>query len=229
MPHRFRQKPSSRRQAAPTAKWLVLGMTEARLVVHGQRTTHLTPVKPSHHRKRYLPQQRLAVKSYVGGVTECHVVVTDAQRIQLGHVDYGLVRELGYHRVDAFRIAWVEDHDQAWLEGIDAFIDSVADGMLDRFDRRHAHREMWVIRFALDRTLPDRYMAQNSEEGYTESAARGLKDEPPALHDHEWKQHVEANRDLTHEQWLALGRLDNIAARAQARAERGRNMRRRAA
>jgi hypothetical protein len=218
MPHRFRQKPSSRRQAAPTAKWLVLGMTEARLVVHGQRTTHLTPVKPSHHYKRYLPAQRLAVKSYVGGVTECHVVVTDAERIQLGHVDYGLVRELGYIRVDAFQEAWVAEHEPDF------------DGEpLERFQRRHAHKEIWVIRFALDRTLPDRYMAQNSEEGYTESAARGLKDEPPALHDHEWKQHVEANRDLTHEQWLALGRLDNIAARAQARAERGRNMRRRAA
>jgi hypothetical protein len=217
MPH-FRRVPSHRRQPSPTAKWLVLGMTEARLVVHGQRTTHLTPVKPSHHRKRYLPAQRLAVKSYVGGVTECHVVVTDAERIQLGQVDYGLVRELGYIRVDAFQEAWVAEHEPDF------------DGEpLGRFQRRHAHREVWVIRFALDRMLPDRYMAQNSEEGYTESAARGLKDEPPALHDHEWKNHVEANRDLTHEQWLALGRLDNIAARAQARAERGRNMRRRAA
>jgi hypothetical protein len=71
---------------------------------------------------------------------------------------------------------------------------------------RNAHREMWVIRFALDRTLPDRYMAQNSEEGYTESAARGLKDEPPALHEHEWDAHVGANLGRTHQEWLGLGR-----------------------
>jgi hypothetical protein len=217
MPH-FRRSPSHRRAARPTASWLVTGPTIASQIQYGHRTTYMQPVKASHHRRRYHEGQRLSLKGYVGGSTLAHLIVTGAERIQLGHVDYGLVRELGYVRVDAFQEAWVAEHEPDF------------DGEpLERFQRRHAHREMWVIRFALDRTLPDRYMAQNSEEGYTESTARGLKDEPPALHPHEWKQHVEANRDLTHEQWLALGRLDNIAARAQARAERGRNMRRRAA
>jgi hypothetical protein len=195
MPHRFRQKPSSRRAARPTASWLVTGPTIASQIQYGHRTTYMQPVKASHHRRRYHDGQRLSLKGYVGGNTLAHLIVTDAERIQLGHVDYGLVRELGYIRLDAFQEAWVAEHEPDF------------DGEpLERFQRRHAHREMWVIRFALDRMLPDRYMAQNSEEGYTESAARGLKDEPPALHDHEWKNHVEANRDLTHEQWLALAR-----------------------
>jgi hypothetical protein len=114
---RFRNAPSRRRQPAPTAKWLVLGLTEARLVALGQRTTHLLPVKPSHHRKRFLSGQRLAVKAYVGGPTECHVTVTDAQRVQLGHVDYAAVRELGYPYLDAFRVAWVDEHETAWRAG----------------------------------------------------------------------------------------------------------------
>jgi hypothetical protein len=215
---RFRNTPSRRRQPAPTAKWLVLGLTEARLVAHGQRTTHLLPVKPSHHRKRFHEGQRLTVKAYVGGPTECHVTVTDAQRVQLGRVDYAAVRELGHPYLDAFRVAWVAEHEP----------DHEGDA-LERFDRRHAHKEVWLVRFALDRLLPVRFLAQRSEEGYTENAARALRDEPPALYDHEWKQSVEANLDLTHAQWVSLGRLESIAERARLRADRGRDMRRRAA
>jgi hypothetical protein len=182
---RFRNAPSRRRQPAPTAKWLVLGLTEARLVALGQRTTHLLPVKPSHHRKRFLSGQRLAVKAYVGGPTECHVTVTAARRVQLGHVDYAAVRELGYPYLDAFRVAWVDQHETAWRAG-----EKLAE---------------------------------------VENAARALRDEPPALYEHEWKQSVEANLDLTHAQWVSLGRLEGIAERARLRADRGRDMRRRAA
>jgi hypothetical protein len=222
---RFRNAPSRRRQPAPTAKWLVLGLTEARLVALGQRTTHLLPVKPSHHRKRFLSGQRLAVKAYVGGPTECHVTVTAARRVQLGHVDYAAVRELGYPYLDAFRVAWVDQHETAWRAG-----EKLAEvDLLERFERRHAHKEVWLVRFALDRLLPVRFLAQRSEEGYTENAARALRDEPPALYEHEWKQSVEANLDLTHAQWVSLGRLESIAERARLRADRGRDMRRRAA
>jgi hypothetical protein len=197
MPH-FRRSPSHRRQPSPTAKWLVLGMTEARLVVHGQRTTHLTPVKPSHHRKRYLPAQRLAVKSYVGGVTECHVVVSDAGRIQLGQVDYGLVRELGYIRVDAFQEAWVAEHEPDF------------DGEpLERFQRRHAHREMWVIRFALDRTQAPRLLAARSDELYVENAAMALAHEFPALTPDEHEFHIARparDREARRQQMLVADR-----------------------
>jgi hypothetical protein len=201
---KFRQKPSSRRQARPTASWLVLGTSEARLVVHGHRTTHLTLVKPSHHHKRYLAGARLAVKAYVGGVTECHVVVSDAQRIQLGQVDYSLVRELGYVRLDQFQEAWVDEHDPAF-EG-DA---------LERFQRRHAYREVWVIRFAVDHTETPRMLAQagrdrasfvegpdhrwryrpgtedaETDRGYTSVDSLSVRDAGRALTDEQHELHV---------------------------------------
>jgi hypothetical protein len=209
---RFRQKPSSRRAPSPTAKQLITGPTIASDIKYGRRTTHLLPVKPSHHLRRFHDGQRLSLKAYVGGPTEAHVHVTSAERVPLRDVDYVTVRELGYVRLDQFRVTWVEEHDEAWTAKLlEEFPDHIDVGERfcrkeDRFDRRHAHREVWVIRFALDRMLPDRYMAQRSEEGYTDSAARGLKDEPPTLHEHEWKAHVYDNRDLSHEQWVALAR-----------------------
>jgi hypothetical protein len=250
---RFRQKPSSRRAPSPTAKQLITGPTIASDIKYGRRTTHLLPVKPSHHLRRFHDGQRLSLKAYVGGPTEAHVHVTGAERVPLRDVDYATVRELGYVRVDEFRAAWVKDHDQAWLESTDAEL--LVDAMLERFDRRHAHRDVWVIRFALDRMQPPRFMAdggrdrgsfrkrpdgrwqyvesaENAEadRGYTSVLSLSVDQEAPdALTDEEWKAHVYDNRDLSHEQWVALGRLESIAARAQVRADRGRNMRRRAA
>jgi hypothetical protein len=179
-------------------------LTEARLVAHGQRTTHLLPVKPSHHRKRFHEGQRLTVKAFVGGPTECHVTVTDAQRVQLGQVDYAAVRELGHPYLDAFRAAWVAEHEP----------DHEGDA-LERFDRRHAHREVWLVRFALDRTEVPRMLAQagrdqgsyvagpdrrwryqpgtedaETDRGYTSADSLSLRDAGRALKDDEWEQHV---------------------------------------
>jgi hypothetical protein len=239
---RFRNAPSRRRQPAPTAKWLVLGLTEARLVAHGQRATHMLPVKPSHHRKRFLPGQRLAVKAYVGGPTECHVTVTDAQRVQLGHVDYAAARELGHPYVDAFRAAWVAEHEP----------DHDGDA-LERFERRHAHREVWLVRFALDRTEVPRMLAQagrdqgsyvagpdrrwryqpgtedaETDRGYTSSDSLSLRDAGRALKDDEWELHVGRPARVRETQRQAMIRTDRItqttserlaAARAAAQAK----------
>jgi hypothetical protein len=246
---RFRNAPSRRRQPAPTAKWLVLGLTEARLVALGQRTTHLLPVKPSHHRKRFLSGQRLAVKAYVGGPTECHVVVTDAQRVQLGHVDYAAVRELGYPYLDAFRVAWVDEHETTWRAG-----ETVAEvDLLERFDRRHAHKEVWLVRFALDRTEVPRMLAQagrdqgsyvagpdrrwryqpgtedaETDRGYTSSDSLALRDAGRALKDDEWEQHIGRPARVRETQRQAMIHADRItqttserltAARAAAQAK----------
>lgn len=233
---RFRQKPSSRRAARPTASWLVLGPSEARLVAHGQRATHLTPVKPSHHHKRYLPGQRLSVKGFVGGPTECHVIVSDAQRIQLGQVDYGLVRELGYVRLDQFQEAWVAEHEpglrpkrcpdchlgqQEEADGVlyrcltCAGRGEVPVDPLERFQRRHAHREVWVIRFAVDHTETPRMLAQagrdrasfvegpdrrwryrpgtedaETDRGYTSVDSLSVRDAGRALTDEQHERHI---------------------------------------
>jgi hypothetical protein len=214
---RFRNAPSRRRQPAPTAKWLVLGLTEARLVAHGQRATHMLPVKPSHHHKRFLPGQRLAVKAYVGGPTECHVTVTSAQRVQLRYVDYIAARELGHPYVDAFRAAWVAEHEP----------DHEGDA-LERFDRRHAHREVWLVRFALDRTDSGGLMAARSEEGYTDNPARAMREEMPAVRGVDWEHHIDRPARDRETQRQAMIRTDRTtqttserlaAARAAAQAK----------
>jgi hypothetical protein len=257
---KFRQQPSRRRQPNPSAKWLVLGLTEARLVAHGQRSVHIAFVKPSDHRKRYVAGQRLQVRAFVGGPTEARVTVTTAERIQLADVDYGLVRELGYVRLDQFQVTWVERHDEAWAAKLlEEFPDHADVGERfcrkeKRFHARHAHRDIWVIRFDLDRAETPRMLAQGgrdratyrklpdgrwqcaegaedaeADRGYTSVDAFSLREAGRALSDEEWKESVEANKDLTHEQWLALGRLNSTAAKAQARIERGRSMRKKAA
>jgi hypothetical protein len=217
MPHRFRQKPSSRRAARPTASWLVTGPTIASQIQYGHRTTYMQPVKASHHRRRYHDGQRLSLKGYVGGSTLAHIIVARADRIQLGHVDYGLVRELGYIRLDAFQEAWVAEHDPKF--GSDEVVSS--EQVLERFQRRHARREMWVIRFALDRTETPRMLAQagrdrgshyigsdgrwhyrpgaedaEADRGYTSVDALSLRDVGRALDDEAWERHVgKAARD----------------------------------
>jgi hypothetical protein len=157
------RSPVAAGRPAPPQVWLVTGLRVASEIQYGRRTTYMLPVKPNHHRRRFHEGQRLSLKAFVGGSTLAHVVVSDAERIQLGQVDYGLVRELGYMRLDAFQEAWVAEHDPTF-EG----------DPLERFQRRHAHREVWVVRFALDRTDSGGLMAARSEEGYTDSPARAV-------------------------------------------------------
>jgi hypothetical protein len=223
---RFRRKPSSRRAAAPTAKWLVTGPSIAAEIKYGRRTTHLIPCKPSHHRRRFYKGQRLSVRAYVGGCSECHVTVTSAERIQLRDVDYQAVRELGYIRMDQFRVTWVEENDQAWsaklqeefpLNVIERFIRKE-----NRFDSRHGHKDVWLIRFRVERAVPPRLLAERSDELYVDTAARALREEMPALSEEEWRTHIApASRDREHARQLMLTQArseQSVAVRvAQAR------------
>lgn len=221
----FRRKPSHRRKPKLQASWLVVGYDTSRSILYHGRTTHIQPVRSSDHPKRYTPGQRLAVKAFVGGPTECHVHIHRVERVQLRDIDYPTARELGHFRLDAFREAF---------DGPD-------------------HKWVWVLRFAVDRTAPPRLFAQagrdrasyretadgrwqfvptaedaEADRGYTSSVSQS-DGEAEVLTDDEWKRHVDANRDLTHEQWIALGRLIDLGERARAHTVRGRNMRNRAA
>jgi hypothetical protein len=60
----------------------------------------------------------------------------------------------------------------------------------ERFDDRHAHKEVWLLRFAVERALPPRLLAERSDELYVENPARALRDEMPALSEDEWKLHI---------------------------------------
>jgi hypothetical protein len=218
---KFRYKPSSRRNPKPTASWLVTGLRIASEIQYGRRTTYMLPVKPNHHRRRFHDGQRLSLKAFVGGSTLAHVVVSDAQRIQLGQVDYSLVRELGYVRLDQFQVAWVEEHDQAWTAKLlEEFPDHVDVGERfcrkeDRFQARHAHREVWVIRFAVDHTETPRMLAQagrdrasfvegpdhrwryrpgtedaETDRGYTSVDSLSVRDAGRALTDEQHELHI---------------------------------------
>lgn len=180
----FRHPPSHRRKPKPTASWLVVGYDTSRDILYHGRTTHILPVRSSDHRKRYHPGQRLSVKAFVGGPTECHVHVLAADRIQVRDVDYPTARALGYYRVDAFREDW--ENDYQWV---------------------------WVIRFAVDRAAAPRLLALHSEDLYVENPTMALPEEPEALSEDEWKLHVDRNRDLTHDQWVTLSRASEQGQR----------------
>jgi hypothetical protein len=236
---KFRSSPSHRRHPSPTAKWLVTGLKIASDIQYGRRTTYMLPVKPNHHRRRFHEGQRLSLKAFVGGSTLAHVVVSDAQRIQLGQLDYSLVRELGYVRLDQFQVAWVEEHDQAWTAKLlEEFPDHVDVGERfcrkeDRFQARHAHREVWVIRFAVDRTDSGGLLAAKSEEGYTDSVARALPEEMPAVRGFDWELHIgrhARDREARRQAMLAATRAaltteQRVTAARRAAASKGLDMR----
>lgn len=205
---RFRHRPSHRKAAKPTASWLVLGPTEASAVRYDRRTLAVIPCKSSDHTRRYYEGQSLAVKAYVGGANECRVLISTVDRVPLGEIDYVTIRRLDYIRLDVFQATWVEQHDTNWLakQGDDIGIDT----LLDRFQARHAHKPVWRLEFKLDRLKPVRFLAQRSEELYTDSPHRALQDEMPALYDDEWERHIDANKDLDHGQWLAKERATRL-------------------
>jgi hypothetical protein len=225
---KFRQKPSSRRQARPTASWLVLGTSEARLVVHGQRTTHLTLVKPSHHHKRFLAGARLAVKAYVGGVTECprRGLRRAAHPARPGRLQPGPRARLRPPRPVPGSVGGLSTRRR----GVPARVEA---DLLERFQRRHAHREVWVIRFAVDRAQAPRLLAARSDELYVENAAMALPFEFPALTPDEHELHIgrpARDREARRQAMLAATRAalsteQRVTAARRAAASKGLDMR----
>jgi hypothetical protein len=238
LPH-HRRRPSHRKAPNPRASWLVPGFSNVTAILHQGRTAHLIPVKARDHRKRYATGQRLAVKPYIPGPTECHVILTSVKGpgdlFSLGDVDYATARSLGYVRLDDFRLAWVEENDPAWWghwnDGAEP-----TDAILERFEQRWSGKLAWLLHFRIDTAAaPPRLIARNgghgatyrqgadgrwqyveraedaeADRGYTSTTAHSDPEEPEALTDHEWKLHVDANRDLTHDQWVALGRVTKL-------------------
>jgi hypothetical protein len=227
---RFHRPPSGRRQPRTTAKAIALGMTLAGKVARGEQRAVLMPVRlplenREGYRKRFAADRQLAIHAFWGGPRVCNVRVSDAQRIQLGQVDYGLVRELGYVRLDQFQESWVREHDpKPAYEIMD---------LLERFQRRHAHREVWVIRFAVDRAQAPRLLAARSDELYVENPAMALPFEFPALTPDEHELHVarpalvrEARRQaMLLADRAALSTDQRVTAARRAAAAKGLDMR----
>lgn len=229
----FRRRPSHRRQPRPTATSIILGHSSAPILHQGRRA-HLQTVTSRDHHKRYQPGQRLAVREYFPGPAECHVIVTDvtgpADGFTLGQVDYDIARELGHHRLDAFRVAWVTAHDHDWLA---VHFDATEEEFLARFERRWAHKLAWLIEFRIDTAAPPRLLAARSDEIYVENDAQALRGEMPALSEAEWETHVGPRshyRRREHEQARrlereTLGWPDRLAAAKAAAKAKGYDIR----
>jgi hypothetical protein len=231
--------PRPRRPRRLNARWLITGNATPRILHHHQRA-YLTPHRAGDHPKRYVAGQRLQLKPYVPGPTEAQITIVQAlgpaDRFTLGQVDYQMARELGHIRVDQFRMDWVEANDGDWLDRTAPTSDTE---LLERFDRRWAAKPAWFLRFNLENHVAaPRFLAwdghpagtyrvgadnrweyvereedSEGDRGYTSVASRSDMEEPEALTDAEYRTHVEANRDLTHAQWVALGRATKLRER----------------
>lgn len=191
------RRPSHRRQRSLTAKWLVLGIRKADDVQYGKTNALLVPLKSGDHRRRYSTGMRLAVKPYIPGPTECHVLLTSvrgpAELFTLGQVDYAIARDLGHVRLDTFQEAWVREHDAHWIETVLPHLAAGVceqDKVLERFRNRWAPKLAWLLRFKIDIAAEPRLLAARSDELYVTNEAMALKGEMPALTEDEWKTHI---------------------------------------
>jgi hypothetical protein len=104
-------------------------------------------------------------------------------------VGFDQARAEGHRTTDEFKAAWVRQHDRAWLRRQEP--DLPADGsdpeplpdelLIERFDRRHADRAVWAIRFELDTSHRPRFMHRLSERGYTANERDAVPEEPAAV------------------------------------------------
>lgn len=170
-----------RKQRRRDARWLVTGIPTATAIQHHGRTAHLQPHRSSDHPKRYTPGQHLALKAYVPGPTEAHLILTGVrgprEPFYLGDVDYGIARELGHVQLDHFQEAWVQEHDVDWYHCADdqAGEDSVKpdavkganellyERTLERFERHWSKKLAWLLTFRLDTATAPRMLAASPE------------------------------------------------------------------
>jgi hypothetical protein len=200
----MRTRPAHRKQRRRDARWLVTGLDACTAILHHGRTAHLQPVRASDHSCRYSAGQRLAVKPYIPGPTEAHVIVTRVQGInetfRLGDVTDQIARDLGHEGADTFRIWWVRAEDHDWwqrtedehrdLDGRLRDLDAAYEKVRARFEHRWAAKLAWLIRFRVDISAAPHLLAARSDELYVENPAMALPDELPALRRDEWELHV---------------------------------------
>lgn len=235
MPH-HRSRPTHRKARNPRASWLVLGGPTATSVLHHGQRALLIPVKAGDHRSRYSTGQRLAVKTYVPGPTEAHVILTGVSGIRetfrLGDVDYATARELGHVRLDHFRCAWVEDNDHDWMARVEVPTD---EQLMERFESRWDQKLAWLLRFRIDPTAPPRMLAaapssydpskenaegRDEDRGYTTVDSRSARDELPALTDDEWNRHVGSRSAFREHARLRAEKAEREARSLDERIER---------
>jgi uncharacterized protein YqfB (UPF0267 family) len=166
---------------------------------------------------RYQPGKSYAVQPGRGQSATCRIHVTSVRKELVGEIAFADARAEGFATTEDFKAYWIAIHERTWLEHENAMLNEAEndDGVvldrdvwimrrsLDLFDRKHAHRPVWVISFHLDVAPVGRLLALRSQEGYTSNPHRALPGEPEAV-DADTQAWVTGNAHQTTAQWQAL-------------------------
>lgn len=188
----------------------------ARLVRQGRKTQTRRPTR-SGEPCRYRQGKDYAVQPGRGQSATCRIMVDEVRQERLGDIAFADARAEGFTTTEDFKAAWVAIHDRAWLEHETAMLDEAEndDGVvldrdvwlarrsLDMFAERHAHRDVWVIRFRLHAEEELRLLALRSDELYVTNSAQALPGEPEAV-DEDTQKRITANAGTVQRQWGSI-------------------------
>jgi len=147
-----------------------------RKVRDGSKTQTRRPVKSGEQGCRYRPGKDIPVQPGSDHASTCRIMVTAVRQELVGDIAYTDARAEGFQTTEDFKAHWVALHDKAWLAHENAMLDEAEnddDVILDRdlwimrrsldmFERRHAHKPVWVITFQLHVVEEVRFLGASS-------------------------------------------------------------------
>lgn len=189
---------------------IVLPPGQAHQVLTGRKTMHRLPVteprtiqrtrKIGQEHRKYGPAYTTRpytpaagdILEVQGGETNCRIHLVDIRRELLGDITFTDARLEGHRAADAvaaFKAAWVQARDAAWLQRQELGLD--AEVLVGRFDARHAGLLVWALTFEVDTSHRPRLLVpeagtlnvnrHHEELGYTETVSDAMRDEPEAV------------------------------------------------
>lgn len=180
-----------------------------RAIVAGRKTMTRRKVKPDETRSRYSAGRSYAIQPGRGEKAVARILVTDVDKSPVGEITFEHARREGFSTTAEFKVYWLRLYDGSWVEREERD----EDALLERFDRRHADRMVWVIGFALDRDpitlLTPAGRPAGTELGYTMNPHHAMPGEPEAIDP--------GRLDLAWKEWA-----DERHAEAEDRFERAR-------
>lgn len=188
----------------------------ARLIRAGRKTQTRRPIR--HDQPcRYREGKDYAVQPGRGQAATCRIHVDQVRREPVGLIAFTDARAEGFTTTDEFKVAWVAIHEKAWLEHEIGMLEDAEndDGVvldrdlwlmrrsLDMFERKHALRPVWVIRFHLHHVEEIRLLALRSDEIYVSNAAQAMPHEPEAV-DASAQKRITENAGTVQRQWGSI-------------------------
>lgn len=214
---------------------MILTPAETRAVLARRKTMVRLPVASRDGVTRRCPVtigSSHAVQPGAGEPAAAQVAIVNVRREPAGAITPADAKAEGNRTVEWWKQAWVRRHDAAWMkrehvELADVFGDDVVPFiLLKRFEERWAHVEVWVVSFDLTEAKP-LFMATAPVAGksgdYTTSRGRSI--DPDAPVDRLTQERYAKAALVESEKRRASLRADIEAARAEAKAARGRSFR----